>query len=158
MNRRSFLRRAVALAVLPALPRLLRVALAENADARRVRPGDPSWPSEASWAKLNDAVGGRLIKVNSPLSACREAPDGAACGDLFRELKNPYYIGDNVALTQTAGWVDAWESHPSVYAVAAESTGDVVAAVNFARECNLRLVGKGGGHSYQGTLNAADSY
>jgi FAD/FMN-containing dehydrogenase len=32
-----------------------------------------------------------------------------------------------------------------------------VAAVNFARENNLRLVVKGGGHSYQGTSNAADS-
>ena len=46
---------------------------------------------------------------------------------------------------------------PSVYAVAAESIDDVVAAINFARENNLRLVVKGGGHSYQGTSNAADS-
>src|SRR5438128_7856629 len=36
-------------------------------------------------------------------------------------------------------------------------TEDVVAAVNFARENNLRLVVKGGGHSYQGTSNASDS-
>ena len=69
----------------------------------------------------------------------------------------PYYIGDNVALTQTAGWVDAWESQPSVYAVAAETTGDVIAAVNFARDNNLRLVVKGGGHSYLGRSNAPDS-
>jgi FAD/FMN-containing dehydrogenase len=41
--------------------------------------------------------------------------------------------------------------------VAARSTADVVAAVDFARESNLRLVVKGGGHSYQGTSNAADS-
>jgi FAD/FMN-containing dehydrogenase len=95
--------------------------------------------------------------VNSPLSACREAPDGAACGDLVKELKNPYYIGDNVALTQTAGWVDAWVSQPSVYAVAAETAGDVLAAVNFARDNNLRLVVKGGGHSYLGRSNAPDS-
>jgi FAD/FMN-containing dehydrogenase len=33
----------------------------------------------------------------------------------------------------------------------------VVAAVNFARENNLRLVIKGGGHSYQGTSDAPDS-
>jgi FAD/FMN-containing dehydrogenase len=109
------------------------------------------------WEKLNREVGGRLIKVQSPLNVCRDAPDGASCGDLFRELKNPYYIGDQVGLTQTAGWVDAWEAQPSVYAVAAEMTGDVVAAVNFARDNNLRLVVKGGGHSYLGRSNAPDS-
>jgi FAD/FMN-containing dehydrogenase len=158
MNRGILLvRAAVALGVLPVLRRSLRVAFAENAPARRVRPSDPAWPSHASWAKLNEAVGGGLIKVNSPLNACREAPDTAACGDLFTKLKNPYYIGDNVALTQSAGWLDAWESQPSVYAVAAEKTDDVVAAVNFARGNNLRLVVKGGGHSYLGTSSAADS-
>ena len=46
---------------------------------------------------------------------------------------------------------------PSVYAVAARHADDVVAAVNFARSNRLRLVVKGGGHSYQGTSNAADS-
>jgi FAD/FMN-containing dehydrogenase len=82
---------------------------------------------------------------------------GAACRDVFKELKNPYYIGDDLSLTQTTGWVDAWTMQPSVYAVAARRTDDVVAAVNFARENNLRLVVKGGGHSYLGTSNAADS-
>ncbi len=52
---------------------------------------------------------------------------------------------------------DARISSPSVYAVTAEKTADIVAAVNFARDNNLRLVVKGGGHSYQGTSNAPDS-
>ncbi|HJU19629.1 MAG TPA: FAD-dependent oxidoreductase [Stellaceae bacterium] len=72
-------------------------------------------------------------------------------------MKNPYYLGDQVGLMQTAGWVDAWTSEPSVYAVAAETTGDVVKAVDFARENALRLVVKGGGHSYLGTSCAPDS-
>src|SRR5271167_1895029 len=41
--------------------------------------------------------------------------------------------------------------------VAARNAHDIAAAVNFARENDLRLVVKGGGHSYQGTSNAPDS-
>jgi hypothetical protein len=40
----------------------------------RVRPTDPEWPSEASWNRLSQKVGGRLVKVESPLTACVEAP------------------------------------------------------------------------------------
>jgi hypothetical protein len=43
-------------------------------------------------------------------------------------LANPYYIADEVGLTQTAGWLDGWTSQPSVSAVTAETAGDVVAA------------------------------
>jgi FAD/FMN-containing dehydrogenase len=123
----------------------------------RVRLGDPAWPSEASWDQLNHDVGGRLIKVRSPLADCVGGTPDAACEQVFKELKNPYYLGDEVGLTQSLGWVGAWTSEPSVYAVVAKTTQDVVAAVNFARTNNLRLVVKGGGHSYQGTSNAADS-
>jgi hypothetical protein len=95
--------------------------------------------------------------VRSPLEECAAQPSSLACDRIFRLLKNPYYLRDEVGLTQSLGWVDAWTSAPSVYAVAAETVADVVAAVNFAREHNLRLVVKGGGHSYQGTSNAAHS-
>src|SRR5271165_3602387 len=123
----------------------------------RVRPGDPAWPSEESWDNLNREVSGRLIKVRSPLAACVGASSDTTCAQIFKELKNPYYLGDEVGLTQSLGWVGAWTSEPSVYAVAAKTTADVVAAVNFARKNNLRLVVKGGGHSYQGSSNATDS-
>ena len=123
----------------------------------RVRPGDTAWPSEADWERLNRDTAGRLIKIQSPLAACADVPAGPACAQVFKQLKNPYYLGDEPALTQTLGWVDAWTSRPSEYAVAAATNADVVTAVNFAREHNLRLVVKGGGHSYQGTSNSADS-
>ncbi len=162
MKRREFLKAAVATPLLPG-PELLQLAAA-RADAldkgrvfSRVRPTDAAWPSEESWNRLNRLVGGRLIKVKSPLSICREAPDSPACKEVFKALRNPYYIGDHPALTQTSGWVDGWTSLPSAYAVAARKTDDVVAAVNFARENKLRLVVKGGGHSYHGTSCAADS-
>jgi FAD/FMN-containing dehydrogenase len=122
-----------------------------------VRPSDAEWPHPELWRKLDAAVGGRLVKLASPLSICREPVDQAACDKLFKELKNPYFVGDSPDLTQTCGWVDAWTAQPSAYAVAAQSAADVAAAVNFARDNRLRLVVKGGGHSYLGTSNAPDS-
>lgn len=122
----------------------------------RVRPGDPDWPDPSRWAELGRAVGGRLLPVESPLLACRGGGP-ATCDSLFQSLNNPWLLGETVGLTQSLGWVDAWASMPSAYAVAATGTADVVAAVNFARRHRLRLVVKGGGHSYQGTSNAPDS-
>src|SRR5215469_4815089 len=98
-----------------------------DAAKRRVRPGDPDWPGTS------------------------------ACSELLRNLRNPFFIGEQPWATQISGWADAWISAPSVFAVAAKTAADVAAAVNFAREHNLRLVVKGAGHSLLGTSNAADS-
>jgi FAD/FMN-containing dehydrogenase len=163
VNRRDLLKAAIAIPFLPAvLPRMLAPAWAGQAMGAaglrsRVRPGDPAWPPASRWGELKRDVGGRLLKLESPFAGCGMTPIGAACSEALKHLKNPYYIGDQPALTQTSCWVDAWTSQPSVYAVAAESTADVVAAVNFARDHHLRLVVKGGGHSYQGTSDSADS-
>ena len=124
---------------------------------RGVRPGEPGWPDPAEWAKLRRRVGGRLVQVTSPFGACTPDPGGPGCTELFQNLGDPFYIGDRVALTQTLGWTDAWTSQASAYAVLAQHSADVAAAVNFARTHRVRLVVKGGGHSYLGGSNAPDS-
>ena len=160
MTRKSFLRRLAALPILSTIWRYLPISTLgtpANSSSKRVRPSDARWPDTASWEKLSHAVGGRLLKIESPLDACKGEADPTACAKTIKDLQNPFYVGDQAAATKSSGWVDAWISAPSVYAIAAKTTDDVVAGVNFARVNNLRLVVKGGGHSYQGTSNAADS-
>src|SRR5271155_3154389 len=153
MKRRSFLKKCGAAAVLPLTSR----GLFARSTFHRPRPSDAGWPSKEAWEQLNGAVGGNLLPVDFPIAGCTSGGASADCKKVLENLKNPYYIGDQSGLTQTLGWIDAWATEPSVYAVAAKSATDVVAAVNFARANNLRLVVKGGGHSYQGTSNAPDS-
>ena len=164
MNRRKFLKRVAALpawsALSPLFPRLFPKGSAAPAPAapfRRVRPGDPGWPSAAEWKTLEQRVGGRLLPAPSPLAPCLDAPESAACAARLGEMQNPYFLSEQPGGTQLSGWLDAWTPAPSVYAVAARSAGDVAAAVDFAREHRLRLVIKGAGHSYLGTSNAPDS-
>lgn len=120
------------------------------------RAAAPLGPDDPAWAVLRRTLGDRLIRVRSPLADCAAA-GGAGADALFARLKNPYFLGDEPGLTQTLGWIDAWTSQPSTYAVAAENAADVAAAVNFARTHGVRLAVKGGGHSYFGNSNAADS-
>ena len=141
-----------------AAPSLAAPSLAAPGPALpRARPRDPDWPGPDTWDQLNRAVGSHLVKVKPLFAACENDPAASACAEVLRGIKNPYYIRDQPAATQTSGWVDAWTSQPSAYAVAASSVADVAAAVNFARTHRLRLVIKGGGHSYLGGSNAADS-
>ncbi|HZX26200.1 MAG TPA: FAD-binding protein, partial [Telluria sp.] len=123
----------------------------------RVRPKDPGWPARTQWQSLAEQVGGRLTELEAPFAACATSAADPRCTAALATLRNTFTLGDQPGLTQTSGWLDAWISQPSAYAVAAAQTADVVAAVNFARTHRLRLVVKGGGHSYQGTSDAPDS-
>jgi FAD/FMN-containing dehydrogenase len=144
MMRRTVLRAGLGLAGAAAL----HVQPTAAAAVSRARPGGPGWPSDADWAGLKDAVDGRLAPVRLP---------DLADPEVKKLLANPFYIADQPGLTQSSGWLDAWRSAPSAYAVAAKSSADIAAAVRFARAHNLRLVIKGRGHSYFGASNAPDS-
>ena len=114
----------------------------------RVRPGQAGWPSEGDWSGLKAAVGGRLEPGRLPNLA-----DPA----VRKLVENPIWVGDQPGLTETSGYFNAWTSAPSAYVLRARDADDVAAAVRFAAARNVRLVVKGGGHSYLGGSNAPDS-
>jgi FAD/FMN-containing dehydrogenase len=158
MRRRSFLK-GLLLGLIQFLPRRnwLFSADAPKALIRRNRPSDPLWPDSAQWQELRTSVGGNLIPVQPLFAGCADNSKSAACLEALENMRNPFWIGDQPAGTETSGWLDAWTPAASVYAVAARNADDVAAAVKFARRHQLRLVVKGGAHSYQGTSNAPDS-
>lgn len=155
MLRRDLLKGVAAATVLRGIPLPARAASAGS--FRRVRPGDPAWPSAAQWQTLSDAAGGNLIRVQPVFAACAADAKSGDCARVMGNMRNPFYLGDQPGGTQVSGWLDAWSPKGSTYAVKVRNAADVAAAVNFARERRLRLVVKGAGHSYQGTSDAPDS-
>src|SRR5262249_24778329 len=104
--------------------------------------------SVADWSALGAETGGALTPVTPP---------EFASADARALLSNPFFLGDHVGLTQISGFVDGWTSTPSAYAVRAHNAQHVAAALRFARTRKVRVVVKGGGHSYVGGSNGPDS-
>lgn len=140
LDRRHLLGGMAATAALGAAP-----ALGKGNPRQWVRPGEAGWPAAKDWAALGRAVGGRLAPGSMP-----EPVDETRLG-------NPYYLRDQPGLTQSSGRIDGWRSSPSAYVVRARNARDVAAAVRFAARHRVRLVVKGGGHSYLGGSTAPDS-
>ena len=123
----------------------------------RCTPTQPCWPAPADWQRLETVLSTKLEIPRSLVAPCLRDPSSAACANAIRTSSNPFSLQDQPAGTQSSGWLGAWTAAPSTYAVVAQNTPDVVAAVKFAREHRLRLVVKGTGHDYLGRSNAPDS-
>jgi FAD/FMN-containing dehydrogenase len=133
------------------------VARPEASAACRCTPQQPCWPAAGEWQRFGAGLHGKLEQPESPFAACRGDAAGQACKAAIQSAKNPFALQDHSGGTQSTGWLDAWSSAPSAYAVVAEDAADIAAAVDFARERRLRLVIKGTGHDYLGRSSAPDS-
>ncbi len=118
-------------------------------------PGDTSWPTENEWGRLNKTVGGVLLHPLPPASVCyRTSPNfnAEACSFLANNASGTtFYLDDPVTiLTQwPQGNTCLLSQNPTgnctrggypVYVVNATNVKHVQAAVNFARNKNVRLV------------------
>lgn len=130
-----------------------------NAAVSRLRckafPGDPTWPDEKEWAQLNRTLGGALLKPLPPASVCyRTSPnfDAEACDFLVRNAsRTSFYLDDpltvltqwpqgNTCLLSQSQTGNCTQGGFPVYVVNATTVKHVQAAVNFARNKNIRLV------------------
>lgn len=113
--------------------------------------------NQSDRAELARHFGDRLLHVRPPLQACLADSGSDACAAALSGLRNPYWIEDEPGGYHTAGWLGAYEPSYSTYAVAAQTSADIAAAVRFARDRGLRLAIKGTGHDYLGRSRAPGS-
>jgi FAD/FMN-containing dehydrogenase len=113
--------------------------------------------NDSDRAELAGQFGDRLLRVRPPLQACLADSASDARAAALSGLRNPYWIEDQPGGYHTAGWLGAYEPSYSTYAVAAETSADIAAAIWFARDRGLRLAIKGTGHDYLGRSRAPGS-
>ncbi|KAK5659389.1 hypothetical protein OQA88_1482 [Cercophora sp. LCS_1] len=135
-------------------------------------PGTEDWPSDFEWRLFNASLDGALLKPTPPAAACyRGHPDfnTAKCSFLLNNAtQNDFYIND--PLTILTQWTQGETCLPAlnatgsctqggfpVYVVNATTVKHVQAAVNFARNKNIRLVIKNTGHDFGGRSVGAGS-
>ena len=132
-------------------------SLAAVGRADRVRPSDANWPTAKEWEALAGRLDGSLEESRSALAAVMQEGGGTLTEQGLKKLVNPFYLQDFSGSTQSQGWLDGWKSAQSAKVGIPKHARDVAELVSFARDHNLRLVIKGGAHSYYGQSNAPDS-
>ena len=155
MLRRTVLRLLASTSLASFWPASLSVGAA--AGTARVRPSDVNWPTVRDWRALAGRLDGALEDSRSAFEALMEESGGQVTDTVLKKLVNPFFLQDFSGSTQSQGWLDGWKAAQSAKVGIPKNAKDVAELVSFAREHNLRLVIKGGGHSYYGQSNAPDS-
>ncbi|KAK3347034.1 hypothetical protein B0T25DRAFT_584102 [Lasiosphaeria hispida] len=148
-----------------------RVLAGSSAPQCRAWPGSGDWPSDGEWRQLNTSLGGALLRPVPVASACYKGEnyDAARCRYLVQQAgRTHFWIEDPlVVLTQWpqgSTCVAALNAQGNCtrggfpeYVVNATTVKHVQAAVNFARNKNIRLVIKNTGHDFGGRSTGAGS-
>jgi len=137
----------------------------------RAFPGSDDWPTEADWRQLNISLGGALLRPIQVGSVCYEGPNynSSACRYLIEQAGGTRFWLDD-PLSTLYQWPQGYTCVPSLnpvgnctrggspeYVVNATTVKQIQAAVNFARNKNVRLVIKNTGHDIGGRSTGAGS-
>jgi FAD/FMN-containing dehydrogenase len=135
-------------------------------------PSQPCWPTPAQWSALNVTVHGRLLSVLPEGAPCYSDPSGQACADVVGNWTDPFWRASQPGAMQDPYWESNTTTavscfNPDVptcsqgdvppFAVAAQSSADVAAALAFARKHGLAVAVKSSGHDYQGRSTAGNA-
>jgi len=131
---------------------------AKNTTECRAFPGGADWPAETDWRQLNKTMDGALLRPQPVAEVCYAGPKYNAdrCKYLVRAAgASRLYIDDpltsltswtqgNTCLASTTAQGNCTHGAFPLYVVNATNVKQIQAAVNFARNRNVRLVIKWG--------------
>ncbi|KAK1585369.1 FAD binding domain-containing protein [Colletotrichum navitas] len=150
-------------AILAAALTCLAVVDASPEASCKAYPGSANWPSAETWARLDESLGGRLLRPTPPGAVChpefavhdegRCAAVAAGWGSYELHVADPVSamwtnFGNDTCLPDPAR-VCSPDGYPS-FVVNATTPEHIKLGVDFARENNVRLVVKSTGHDYLG--------
>ncbi|KAI0862704.1 putative FAD-dependent isoamyl alcohol oxidase [Xylaria cubensis] len=153
--------------VKPVFAGICALALLTSVDATcRSIPGDADWPSPEQWTELNTTVHGRLIQTIPQASVCHTTPFADFNSDACKALQTAWTQTETYEV-KPAEFMNGYYQNQScdpftdsskpcelgnyaAYSINVTGPDDVIAAVRFADEQNVRLVVKSTGHDYVG--------
>ncbi|KAF2633887.1 FAD binding domain-containing protein, partial [Macroventuria anomochaeta] len=140
----------------------------QNNTKCHVLPGDADWPSTEAWSTLNETVNGKLVKTVPIGSPCHDPTyDASACDALKAAWTNPLtHTPSSHSIMQAYFATQACDpfSNRSIpctlgnyvsYSVKATEAWDVVAALEFAKAENVRVLARNTGHDFLGRSTGA---
>ncbi|EUC48327.1 hypothetical protein COCMIDRAFT_34203 [Bipolaris oryzae ATCC 44560] len=144
-------------------------SLADAAPAGCYRlPGDADWPATEAWSILNSTVNGKLVATVPIGSPCHDPTyDADACSALKSEWLNPLthtpsshsvmqsYFANQSCDPFSDRSIPCTLGNYVSYSVKATEAKDVVSALKFAKDQNIRVVVRNTGHDFLGRSTGA---
>ncbi|KAK0624970.1 hypothetical protein B0T17DRAFT_507998 [Bombardia bombarda] len=137
----------------------------------RAFPGSSDWPTDAEWKQLNVSLGSALLRPIPVAAACYQGDfyNATTCQFLVQQAGRTHFWIDD-PLTVLTQWPQGSTCMPVLdavgnctrggfpeYVVNATTVKHIQAAINFARNKNLRLIIKNTGHDFGGRSMGAGS-
>jgi FAD binding domain len=136
-------------------------------------PGSSNWPSATDWSSLNSTLNGALMQTTTatlPGAPCHPS-EPTYNNDTCSAIQKEWFTWDFHEASPVSTAFNNWNNDTCLpyylfpcstggyptYVVNATSPGHVQAAVNFAREKNIRLNVKTSGHDFLGRSVAPNS-
>ncbi|KAH7392252.1 FAD binding domain-containing protein [Phaeosphaeria sp. MPI-PUGE-AT-0046c] len=131
-------------------------------------PGDACWPAQDTWATLNSTVNGKLVATVPIGSPCHDPTyDAGACDELKKQWLNPLtHVPSSHSIMQSYFANQSCDpfSDRSIpctlgnyvsYSVKATEHWDVIAALEFAKKNDVRVLVRNTGHDFLGRSTGA---